>query len=273
MYDFAAEGLKETIRVLDDNEISWYGVDDKMAFISEGNTKLGLLGYCCYSTNGKGLKSRKPFINKLDPRTIEKRIDELQMDRCLPVLSLHWGEEHVHYPNYDHVQLARKLCREREIIVHGHHPHVVQGIETVGKSLVAYSLGNFCFDDVYTPKSKEPLVALSQDNRKSFILFIEIQENHISNYQVLPFVFSDTQYELTDAESIGITEYSELLHRSPKEYVSIREAAWRAHLAARKKKRDLEWYLKRMNLDSVYLLLSARMNAKNYHKMIKTYIQ
>ena len=41
-----------------------------------------------------------------------------------------------------------------------HHPHVAQGIEMHKSSLIAYSLGNFCFDDVYTSVSKAPLVKL-----------------------------------------------------------------------------------------------------------------
>lgn len=272
MFDYGPAGLEETVRVLNNNEIKWYGANGQVSFLKDDNSKVCLQGYCCYSTNGKGLRDKAPYINKLDPFAIEKNICDLKKDNVLPVLSLHWGEEHIHYPNYDHIQVARKLCQGHEVIIHGHHPHVIQGVETVGKSLIAYSLGNFCFDDVYTPKSKEPLVALSKDNRESFIMIVDVNESNITDYQLIPFTFSNSAYSLCESDSVEIREWSEFLNKEKAEYNRIREATIKAYLDSRKKKRDFSWYLKRMNMESVYMILSSYLDRRKYQRLILRYI-
>ena len=154
IFDYGAQGMLDTIRLLDENGIEWYGVNNRKREIIDAGNHLALLGYCCYSTNAKGLEGKSQFVDVFDPAQVERDINEVTAKGMLPVLSIHWGQEHVHYPNYDHVEAIRKICKGKEVIVHGHHPHVIQGIEYLDKSLVAYSLGNFCFDDVYTKKSK-----------------------------------------------------------------------------------------------------------------------
>lgn len=60
---------------------------------------------------------------------------------------LHWGMEHYHYPCPQHRSAAVMLAEAGVDLVIGHHPHVVQGVEKIDKSLVAYSLENFMFDE------------------------------------------------------------------------------------------------------------------------------
>ena len=162
IFDYGARGLSDTVSCLEQNGIAWYGINGKS--IELGNCAV-LSGFCCYSTNAAGLDRRTDFVNLLDPPEMEKAIRQAEEKNLLPILSCHWGEEHVHFPNYDHVELARGLARKHTIVVHGTHPHVIQGTETVGESLIHYSLGNFCFDDVYTSRSKDPLIRLSLDNQ------------------------------------------------------------------------------------------------------------
>ena len=75
------------------------------------------------------------------------------------VVSIHWGEEYVPQANAWQREAARALVDMGADLVVGHHPHTVQGSELFGRtgisaddaqrvSLVAYSLGNFVFDQV-----------------------------------------------------------------------------------------------------------------------------
>ncbi|MFI0962577.1 CapA family protein [Streptomyces sp. NPDC021080] len=59
------------------------------------------------------------------------------------ILSIHWGREHRPNPTVPQLEFARRLARETDIdLVIGHHGHVVQPMEKVDGTWIAYSLGN-----------------------------------------------------------------------------------------------------------------------------------
>ncbi|MEV0961046.1 CapA family protein [Streptomyces sp. NPDC049910] len=59
------------------------------------------------------------------------------------ILSLHWGLEHYNEPSVPQMQLADRITKETGIdLVIGHHAHVVQPIQKLNGTWVAYSLGN-----------------------------------------------------------------------------------------------------------------------------------
>lgn len=62
------------------------------------------------------------------------------------VVSFHWGVEYQHAPTQRQRDLARAAIDAGAELVVGHHPHVLQGIETYDGGLILYSLGNFMFD-------------------------------------------------------------------------------------------------------------------------------
>lgn len=273
MFDYRAQGMDDTIRVLEENSIAWYGANSQAETICSDKNKIVLLGYCCYSTNGKGLGTDEPCVNVFDPREVEECVDKYLSEGYLPILSIHWGQEHVHYPNYDHVEVARKLCKDRKIVIHGHHPHVIQGIESVGESIVAYSLGNFCFDDVYTSKSAEPLVKLSVDNQESFVLIINIESNEISSYEIIPFSFEGEQYQIKQDIMKKIEQWSDFLTTPKDKYVQERNRDLNSYIEGRKDLRNIEWYIKRMNIESLRMILGAKHNLKEYSHLVKDYIK
>ncbi|WP_051845655.1 CapA family protein [Streptomyces globisporus] len=59
------------------------------------------------------------------------------------ILSLHWGLEHYNEPSVPQLELAERITKETGIdLVIGHHAHVVQPIQKLNGTWVAYSLGN-----------------------------------------------------------------------------------------------------------------------------------
>jgi Na+-driven multidrug efflux pump len=67
---------------------------------------------------------------------------ELRLD-CL-IGSAHWEYEWQHFPRRETRELARKLHGSGFDLLVGSHPHVLQPIERLGRTLCVYSLGNFC---------------------------------------------------------------------------------------------------------------------------------
>ena len=74
------------------------------------------------------------------------------------VVVLHWGVEFQPYPSIRQRALANKLSEAGVAAVIGHHPHILQPIDTIGTMPVYYSIGNFVFDQ-NIPKAKESMIA------------------------------------------------------------------------------------------------------------------
>ncbi len=62
------------------------------------------------------------------------------------IVSVHWGLEYETRPSPAQEQLAQAMTAAGADLVVGHHPHVAQPVARVGEGVVAYSLGNFVFD-------------------------------------------------------------------------------------------------------------------------------
>lgn len=79
---------------------------------------------------------------------IEAMIDEAEAQSDVVVLSVHWGDENVLAADQRQKDMALSYAEMGADLIIGHHPHVLQEIETVTTSdqrevPVVYSLGNF----------------------------------------------------------------------------------------------------------------------------------
>lgn len=75
-------------------------------------------------------------------------IDAAKAEADVVVVSFHWGVEYAHDPVARQVVLAHAAIDAGASVILGHHPHVLQGVETYQDGLILYSLGNFVFDQV-----------------------------------------------------------------------------------------------------------------------------
>lgn len=79
--------------------------------------------------------------------TISPVIAEAREKHDLVAVVVHWGEEYAEAPNHAQVSAAHAMIDAGADLVIGHHPHVLQAIERYGNGLIAYSLGNFLFEN------------------------------------------------------------------------------------------------------------------------------
>jgi len=77
------------------------------------------------------------------------------------VVSFHWGNEYEHDPTQRQKDLAHAAVDAGADIVVGHHPHVLQGVETYNGGLILYSLGNFIFDQFGEDENESLVVKIS----------------------------------------------------------------------------------------------------------------
>ena len=273
IYDFGRQGLEDTIETLDEHGIDWFGANGKNLLKTIGGQRVSLSGFCCRTTNGTAYLSNK---RKLGVNTLifEKVVEQLKIDEknnAFSVLSFHWGMEHTNYPNYEHVQLAHALAKHRDIVVHGHHPHVIQGIQRVNNSVIAYSLGNFLFDDCTSLNGRYTL-RQNSENRKSFILDITLDKDQIKGLVPHGFIETDDGLHFFDIQH-ELQRISEPLSSidDVDEYNSMRKQQFAQTLEDKFGKRDLKWFITRLNYHSIGAYLSAILRQKRYQREMKKF--
>ncbi|MCA9652974.1 MAG: CapA family protein [Myxococcales bacterium] len=75
-------------------------------------------------------------------------VEDARASHDLVVVLVHWGDEYADEPSWAQRRAAFTLVEAGADLVIGHHPHVLQGVERHGHGVIAYSLGNFLFENV-----------------------------------------------------------------------------------------------------------------------------
>lgn len=90
--------------------------------------------------------------------SVKKAIAEAKKDHDMVVASFHFGDEYQKEPSTRQRALARVAIDAGAKIVIGHHPHVIQPIEEYHGGVIAYSLGNFVFDQPFSKDTMEGMM-------------------------------------------------------------------------------------------------------------------
>jgi poly-gamma-glutamate capsule biosynthesis protein CapA/YwtB (metallophosphatase superfamily) len=85
------------------------------------------------------------------------------------VVFIHWGWEYEPEPRDLQVSAARALVAAGADVIVGHHPHVVQRFERIDDAVVAYSVGNFLFDQPLVVTRRSVIVDLVLDGARGVV--------------------------------------------------------------------------------------------------------
>lgn len=66
--------------------------------------------------------------------------------------------------------------------------------------------------------------------------------------------------------------YSIPLEKVDSKYTMSRNEQINSYINDRKKKRDFQWYIKRLTKDSIFQILSAKKNLNKYKEKVEKYI-
>ena len=107
----------------------------------------------------------------------------------LVVFNYHWGIERSYHSDPTQQAIGRYCIDQGADLVIGHHPHVVQEIETYKGKQIAYSLGNLVFGGNNNPSDKNCLIY-----RHNFTLDLDSRQVTVSSYQALPYKVSSVSW-------------------------------------------------------------------------------
>jgi poly-gamma-glutamate synthesis protein (capsule biosynthesis protein) len=74
------------------------------------------------------------------------------------VVSFHFGEEYQNTHNLRQEELAHEAVDDGAKIIIGGHPHVPEDTEVYKNSFIAYSLGNFIFDQSWSASTMQGMI-------------------------------------------------------------------------------------------------------------------
>ncbi|MCJ7481381.1 MAG: CapA family protein [Thermodesulfovibrionales bacterium] len=149
--DQGPEGITRTCEILSACNISHFGAGENLdaalrpAFARVNDLSFAFLGYAAelQDVGAKPATESRAGCAPLSLDRIGQDIAAIRDTVSHIVVSLHWGYQFDHYPEPQQIEMARKIIDLGALIVHGHHPHVVQGMERYRNGLILYSLGNF----------------------------------------------------------------------------------------------------------------------------------
>ena len=145
-YDYGEESFKDTVNILEKNKIRTFG-DDETVIIPVKGVNVGIFGIYELDDHEERIPQVKSDIAKLKKDGAD-----------IIVAVFHWGNELEQVPDDNQVMLAHLAIDEGADVVVGHHPHVLQGIDTYKGKTIAYSLGNFCFGGNYHPTEMDTMI-------------------------------------------------------------------------------------------------------------------
>ena len=98
-------------------------------------------------TNGLETPSGKEYLNNVySPEKAKEDIDKVRDKVDVVIVAMHWGTEYSTSVSASQQEIANYLSSLGVDIIIGSHPHVVEPIAFIRKTMVIYSLGNFISD-------------------------------------------------------------------------------------------------------------------------------
>ncbi|OGZ38921.1 MAG: AmmeMemoRadiSam system protein B [Candidatus Portnoybacteria bacterium RIFCSPLOWO2_01_FULL_43_11] len=163
--DWGKEAMEDTFKILKENNIGYIGgghnKQEARSFITQkldNGTKIAFLAYTNLVSRYWEAKDNISGIAWLDEKQMKEDIEKAKKQSDIIAVSMHFGEEYNIYHNKVQQFFARTAIDNGADLVIGHHPHVIQEIEKYKEGYIAYSLGNFVFDQLFSQETTQGLI-------------------------------------------------------------------------------------------------------------------
>lgn len=179
--DCDTEGMNETVESLESKQIGYNGLfkDEYIPFlVNKDNQKIAIIT-CCDMMNVEFTDDNSWKTIRIDDERLDRIVRKYKQDGYFIILYAHVGMLFTRFPNPQ----IREFCHNKinmgvDLIVTVH-PHVIGGYEIYKEKNIFYSLGDFVMDGT------------SFRRRRSVALKIEIQNNRLIGWQLLPAEIND----------------------------------------------------------------------------------
>ncbi len=186
VYDYGEAGLISTLDTLDEAEIPYVGAGRNLKeasaikyFVVKGR-KIAFVSATEIEKFAKYTKEATEnspgVIKTIDTSLFCSIIAEAKANADYVVACVHWGIEGKNDFESEQRRMAEDYAKAGADVVIGGHPHRLQGVEFIGDTPVAYSLGNFWFSTgtIYTTIAQ---IRIDENGELSLYMIPCIQQN------------------------------------------------------------------------------------------------
>ena len=185
--DQGQSGLADTYQNILDADLVpiGYGRNDSVrllpAILQKGDIKVAIFNDCAVRVENYDSPFDGPGIANVPIAKVLPLVSDFhrQHPDFRIVIVLHWGVEFRQQPNPSQRMQASQLFAAGADLIVGHHPHVIQDIDTINGHIVYYSIGNFVFDQ-RNPLGRQalmPIITFRKDTILQEVKEVEIVRN------------------------------------------------------------------------------------------------
>lgn len=189
--DWTIDAHTDTLRRLQQAGIKPIGAGNNLeqaltpTVFSQKSFDIALFGCTDVGPTWLAATEKNPGILLCNHKDLVSAISLARQNYDLVIITPHWGDEYVGY-NQKQQALAHAWIDAGAHAVIGHHPHVIQETQWYNDGFIAYSLGNFIFDQHFSPETMQGMVLEMTINHEG-ILAVQKYINPLSKtYQPQP---------------------------------------------------------------------------------------
>ncbi len=234
--DFGINGVMETINSLDAQSIQHVGVGKspseacKPQYLEIRDFRISIFNSA--EAEFSAVTEDKYGACDNECGMFKDYLIEMKKSSDIQVAVFHGGREYARIPPPHTYQFYNRAASQGFTIVIGHHPHVPQGIQLIGKSFVAYSLGNLVFEPDYGKHDKM--------SSYGYAVKAKVSKRGLEEIQIIPYKVKDG-WEiqiLTGKERGFFLAYLRTLSKQISSYEKVKDY-WRSEAAKFLKTRNL----------------------------------
>jgi poly-gamma-glutamate capsule biosynthesis protein CapA/YwtB (metallophosphatase superfamily) len=170
-FDYTREAFEDTMRRLKEANITYTGAGfnkkeahSPSVVLLEEEIKIGFLGYTEFLFPSAVATEERSGVTDFSEEKMKEDIERAKNLVDFLVVTFHYGDEYQKEPNEKQKKWSRAAIDYGADLVIGHHPHVTQPVENYNGKYIAYSLGNFVFDQYF-----------SEETMSGFLLEVKIK--------------------------------------------------------------------------------------------------
>ncbi|MCL5094085.1 MAG: CapA family protein [Patescibacteria group bacterium] len=172
--NFGAETFTDTLNLLKKEKIEYVGGGENLAearqykILNIKNKKFAFLDVNSIigdleagpDSPGDWHITLKPWgnLNQTQVDELLAQVRKARQESDYLTVMVHWSAEYTHDPNSEMRNLAHQVLDAGADQIIGTHPHWTQGTEVYKGKFIAYSLGNFIFDQEWSAETKQGLI-------------------------------------------------------------------------------------------------------------------
>jgi len=182
-YDYMDSGLHSTLKFLSQSKLAYSGagINEQTALKAHQqkikNNNFAMLGYVGWegsanptqtANNDHGGAAYGSMENMLS--SVKKQVSKDN----ITIVQYHGSQEYANSPTGVTEQRLKSSLDAGAALAIAHHPHVTQGLELYNNKLIAYSMGNFIFDQNFSA------------TQHSFILYVWLDGEKFHRAEIVP---------------------------------------------------------------------------------------